>query len=395
MWDGTFTDVNTNPLMFEDLAVSLATLTSFLESGDMDKPIASFEEMFTTALREPASFDEVTSIATQSESGGDRRSGRAAWLLSNIEDLDVCGVHAQLWHNNKGEYSVPLLQQLSLSLEMKHVLGFDDIQLRGRDSTSLLDVVGVKRSSIVLVQTISSKRLIDSAVKAKTKPTGKLFRGAVFCEEILDGSSLETLQNAYRLFSEAFPGIDILTYALVLHPDSPDFELYGISLGKRFSKHVVLKEKMIKKNSLDYQDSLDEDHTSLWTLPHRLNNPYFRGLPPCRGGRTLMTLASLATQQLNSDELIEWNSKDISEKLKIDFGFDIPRDKLRHDLEDRLQCQGFIRKWRSKFYLTMKGIVRYEYSLAKYTTVGSSDPMEVLNKCIAHRKKIILGGRCI
>lgn len=70
-------------------------------------------------------------------------------------------------------------------------------------------------------------------------------------------------------------------------------------------------------------------------------------------------------------------------------GYDITRDKLRHDLVDRLVGQGFMRKWESDYYLTVKGIARYQYCRAKYTTLGESDPMRVLDSCASKRDRIV------
>lgn len=48
--------INTNPLAFEELAMSLASLTSFISNGDMDHPIGGGEWLCRRALRQPAGF---------------------------------------------------------------------------------------------------------------------------------------------------------------------------------------------------------------------------------------------------------------------------------------------------------------------------------------------------
>ena len=60
--------------------------------------------------------------------------------------------------------------------------------------------------------------------------------------------------------------------------------------------------------------------------------------------------------------------------MKEDFGYEVPHDKIRHDLVDRLVGQGFMRKWGNVYSLTVKGIARYLYCLAKYTTRAAEEP---------------------
>jgi len=164
----------------------------------------------------------------------------------------------------------------------------------------------------------------------------------------------------------------------IRYHDVTDFELYHVDLRQRANGAVALEGSRIKTNSVDHEKRLQEDHDSLWTLAHRFDNDLFRGLPPCRGGRTLTILASVAKRQLESKELLAWKESDISDMLSEDFDYIVPRDKVRHDLVDRLVGQQFMRKRASEYYLTVKGLARYEYCLAKYTTKGTDDPMEVL-----------------
>ena len=73
----------------------------------------------------------------------------------------------------------------------------------------------------------------------------------------------------------------------------------------------------------------------------------------------------------------------------------MPRDKVRHDLDDRLVGNGFMRKCESDYSLTMKGITRYLYCLAKYTTKAIEDPMDVLSECTKQRDRILAHYHCL
>jgi hypothetical protein len=152
---------------------------------------------------------------------------------------------------------------------------------------------------------------------------------------------------------------------------------------------------MIRTNSIDHADKLREDSESLLTLPYKLDNDLFRGLPPCRGGRTLSILASTAKRQLAAEELLIWKERDAMKILEEDFNYTIPRDKVRHDLVDRMAGNGFMRKNGSQYSLTMKGITRYLYCLAKYTTRAISDPMDVLEECGKQRGRILRHYQCL
>lgn len=365
-------EVNTNPLAFEELAMSLASLTTYFRDGkgDMEYPIRDFERLFTQAMQHPASYTEITELTGQSLSTGDRCAGRGAWLLMNIENLDVRAVHSLLWHNKSGRYSIPLLDQMAAALDTRSQLDEGDLQMLGGKASkllagnaSLVDVVGFKDGVIWLAQTVSVGRLAASAVKKRLHNGERLFRGSVFKNITLGGPQLKTLYNAYDVMRKAFPGVGVVAMALVLHPDLPDFELYGIEVNGKRPERIELMEKTIKRNSLDYEDELAKDHESLWTLSRRFDNELFVGLPPCRGGRTLAMLASAATRQRQASELLAWKEGDFSRMLKSDFGYDVPRDKVRHDLTDRLVGQGFMRKWGSEYTLTVKGIARYETAL--------------------------------
>src|SRR4051794_31252629 len=97
--------VNTNAHDFEELATSLASLTALMRGGDMAAPIAELERLFNSALRQPPCFRDVNEMTGQSLNANDRRCGRAAWLLLNVEALKVYGVHSLLWHQVDKLYS--------------------------------------------------------------------------------------------------------------------------------------------------------------------------------------------------------------------------------------------------------------------------------------------------
>ena len=92
---------------------------------------------------------------------------------------------------------------------------------------------------------------------------------------------------------------------------------------------------------------------------------------------------------MNSGSLQMWREKDLKQMLKHDYEYDLTRDKVRHDLVDRLLGQGFMKKWENAYYLMPKGIARYLYCLAKYTTAGGDDPMDVLDQCTKQRNRIV------
>lgn len=390
-------EINPNPLAFEELVTSLASLLSLVNSGNMDEPTKEFEFLYRSALKKRPSYSEVTELAGQGLHAGDRRSGRGAWLLMNIEALQVYGVHSKLWNCTKGKVAVPLLDQLGAVLNETSRLTPSDLQRLGNDS-SVLDIFGVKNETVWLVQTGWEADLVESAVAGSGRVSRSLFRGAVFNQPVLKGPSLETLFTADRLVRKAFPNVDVATLYLALHKTHPDFELFYVDLqrSRKCQSSITLTERMIRKNSLDFADRLHEcDHETLWTLATPVNDALFRGIPPCRGGRTLGILASMASRQIQQGSLMMWKERRFLEVMKEDFGYELPRDKVRHDLVDRLTTQGFLRKWGSEYFLTVKGIARYHYCLAKYTTKGLQEPMDVLEACRLHRGKIVKRLGCL
>jgi hypothetical protein len=384
--------VNANPLAFEELVTSLASLMAYAQDG-IEESVSEFQRLYRQALRQPPNYKEITELTGEALSPADRRAGRTAWLLMNIESLKVYGVHSLVWHNKNGKYSAPILEQLSRVLGEEPKLSSAEYAGLGTNAIPL-DVVGIKDKAIWLVQGVHEKKVVDSAV-VRTRRSLRLFRGPVFQGVVLERDSLHALKSAYDAVRKAFPGTECYAYALAIHPTLPDFELYHVELPKKSDKEVVLDERRIKTNSVDHEDCLQQDHEALWTLAHRFDNDLFQGLPPCRGGRTLAILASTAKRQLESRPLLCWKEGEISALLRDDFDYVVPRDKVRHDLVDRLIGQGFMRKRGSKYFLTVKGIARYEYCLEKYTTKGTSDPMQVLEICQGHRDKIVERYGCV
>lgn len=383
--------VNTNPMIFEELATSLATLASYAR-GDMDEPFSDMAHLYERALREPPGYSEITSLTGHSLQAIDRQRGRAAWLLLNIEGLNVYGVHSRVWHRVGNKFSAPILDQMSRALGVGSQLTSDEIQNLGVE-LALIDVIGVKDDAIWLVQVVTSDEVSDSAINRVGAGTGKLCRGAVYKDVEFGGKELLSLSAAQRQMLMAFPDIDIATLVLVLHSKGPDFELYQVDLPPDTPEQIVLEEERIRKNSIDFADKLDANHDALFTLPHLLDNPLFRGVPPCRGGRTLGTLASAVTRQLESHRLKIWERRHFIQMLRDDFDYEVEKDKVRHDLDDRLVAQGFFRKWGAGYYVSMKGIARYQYCLAKFTTQGS--PQFDLDQCIGQRDRILERFGCV
>lgn len=382
--------VNTNPMAFEELATSLATLASYAR-GDLNKPVEDLDHLYERALQEPPGYAEITGITGHSLHTIDRQRGRAAWLLMNTEDLQVYGVHCRVWHRVGDNYYAPLLSQISRALQKDSQLSHEDIQREGVD-LALIDVVGIKDDTIWLVQVLSSDRIGDSALDRVGRNNDRLFRSTVYDSPVLEGKPLESLRIAEKQMSTAFPDVEVFTMVLVLHPSGPDFELYQADPGSRRTR-LVLSEDKIRKNSIDYADILKHNQQALFALPRVIDNNLFRGIPPCRGGRTLGMLASAVTRQLRADELLLWERKDFIQMLSEDFEYEIEKDKVRHDLDDRLVAQGFFRKWGSQYFVSMKGVARFQYCLAKFTSVGNES--FDLQMCISQRDKIRARFGCV
>ena len=70
-------EVNTNPMQFEDLAVSLATLASYAREDDgMNQPFKDLDRLYGRSLQTPPDYREITSLTGHSISGRDQHSGR-------------------------------------------------------------------------------------------------------------------------------------------------------------------------------------------------------------------------------------------------------------------------------------------------------------------------------
>lgn len=383
--------INTNPMVFEELASSLATLASYAR-GDMETPFHDLEHLYKRALQEPPNYNEITALTGQGQQSSDQQQARAAWLLMNIEGLDVLSVHTRIWHKVAGKYSAPILGQVSRVVGAEPELSEEGIRDLGVERC-MFDVLAVKEDAIWIVQVLTSDRVVDSALDRVTKNSGKLFRSNVYENPVLDGMQLQSLAAGYRQMSLAFPKTEVATLVLVLHPTLPDFELYQVELPSRIPNSITLKEGQIRKNSIDYADKLDADRDALYALPKLLDSPLFVGLPPCRGGRSLLMLAAAARRQLEADSLLTWGQQDFIRMLKDDANYDIERDKLRHDLDDRLVAQGFFRKWGADYYVSMRGIARYQYCLAKFTNQGQEE--FDLDWCIVQRDRILKRFGCL
>ncbi len=341
-------------------------------------------------------YDEVNELTGQSLSSGDRMAGKAAWMLQNLENLQIYGVHSLLWHEVHGVYSAPLLEQMGRAFNVESRLPSEDLRHMAGDKKALTDVVGVKGGKdIWIVQAMSKRQTLDSAISRTRGGSNSLFKSRVFKDPVLDGQPLKTLIKTQYIMRRAFPDVPVYTLCLVMHPKTPDFELYQVALPAKEAERIVLTDAMIRKNSIDYADKLTEDFWALLSLPHKLDNDLFRGLPPCRGGRTLEILASTAKRQLEAERLLVWKERDVMKLMESDFDYTIPRDKVRHDLVDRMVGNGFMRKNGSQYSLTMKGIARYLYCLAKYTTKVARSPMDVVDECGKQRDRILEHYHCL
>jgi hypothetical protein len=388
--------LNTNPSRFEELAGVIATAYAYYEEGrGLEKLLEDFQHLYRRALDQPPCYSEINEITGQSLTSGDRMAGQTAWMLQKIESLRVYGVHSMLWHEVDKVYTAPLIDQIGIALGIPSRLTQEDLKHMAADRKALVDVVGVKGGETIwIVQSIGCKRIVDSAVARGTFGSTRLFKSRVFNDPVLDGQSLKSLTLASYFMRKAFPDVPVLTLCMVLHTSKPDFELYQVDVAGSDPTAVKLEEQMIRKNSIDYTDELRDNWEALLTLPQRLDNDLFQGLPPCRGGRTLGILASTAKRQLDSERLLVWKEQEVMNILKEDFGYMIPRDKVRHDLGDRLVGNGFMRKCGSEHSLTMKGVARYLYCLAKYTTKAKAEPEEVIEACKKQRSRILEHYNC-
>jgi hypothetical protein len=129
-------------------------------------------------------------------------------------------------------------------------------------------------------------------------------KARVFDDPVIDGKALTTLYAAYDVIRRAFPSVAVDAFGLIMHPSGADFELYGIDVTDVRPNRITLDRVLM--NSLDFAEQLNSDQESLLSLPNRLEDGTFRGLPPCRGSRTLMLLSATARRQMDSDGLLMW-----------------------------------------------------------------------------------------
>lgn len=388
--------INTNPSMFEELAQALASAIAYMrDRNSLQELQENFEHLYRRALRQPPCYNEVNELTGQCLNAGDRLAGRAAWMLVNVSQLRVYGVHSLLWNEVHGQFSSPLLDQMALALGRESQVSAGDLRHMSSDKKALIDVVGIRGDEIWIVQTISKEKLIDSALAPSDYPSRNLIKMRVFHDPVLRGQSLRTLYKSAYMMRKAFPDVRVQALCLVQHATGPDFELYRVDVPKDEPDRVKLTEPLIVASSIDFSEKIQEDHDALLALPQKLDSHLFVGLPPCRAGRTLGILASTASRQIASERLLTWREGDIMHFLEEDFGYKIPRDKVRHDLGDRLAGNGFMKKYGSDYSLTMKGLARYLYCLAKYTTRAVEDPTAVLSECMKQRDRTLGHYGCL
>lgn len=385
-------DINTNPMQFEDLAVSLASLASYAREGDMGRPFSDMEHLYERSLQTPPDYHEITALTGYSISGRDQHSGRGAWLLMNTQDLKIQGVHTQVWHLVADKYSAPLVSQVSLALGVEPTLTSETMQTMG-DKKAMIDIVGIRDEAIWLVQVVTNDKVTDSAVGRIGRTGINYVRGNVYKKARIRRQELNELRVARDQMVTAFPDVEVVTLVLVMHSSEPDFQLYQIDLPETTPAQMDLSDSQILKNSIDFVEEIAIDRAAVFRLQTLLDNELFVGVPPCKGGRTLGTLASAVTRQLESEKLLEWGVAELLEIVRSDFSYEIERDKLRHDVDERLTGQGFFRKLGPKYHVSVKGIARYQYCLAKFTTRGSKK--FDLDLCIKQRDRIMKRFRCV
>lgn len=380
-------DINVNAFAFEEIGTSLAGLASYFDSGDgdMNLPVREFCHFYTRALQEPLGYREITELTGNAIEGADLRAGRAAWLLLRLKSMRVLEVHSKLFHlQREGKLSSLLLKNLAAVLEVRYSGQTYDVSGLYHENL-ILDVVGIVDDEVWFVQTVHGKDRINSAVSHPDL----LVRDQVFENVVLEESQIDATYAVDRLMRRHFPSTTVRFLVLACHREQPDFELYHVSLRDDRPAKMAMSVEDIVTNSLEHASMIREDHESLWRLPARLQDDSFHDVPPCRGGRTLGILASTARRQLVHSELLKWRESELRTLMEEDYNYRVSRDKIRHDLVDRMCHQAFLRKWGRDYFLTPKGIARYLYCLAKYTTIGSPDPMEVLEEIRQQRDRTV------
>ncbi len=255
--------INTNPSIFEELAQALASAIAYMrDHGGLAELETTFEHLYLRALRQPPCYDEVNDLTGQCLNAGDRLAGRAAWMLLNVSQLRVYGVHSLLWHEVNRQHSSPLLDQIAHALERESKLSVSDLRHMAGDKKALVDVVGLRGDEIWIVQTIGKERVVNSAVTTSSFGSNTLLKMRVFNNPVLRGPSLKTLYKSVYMMRKAFPEVRVQAFCLVQHPTGPDFELYRVEVLKEEPDRVKLIEKMIVASSIDFSDRLQEDHSA-------------------------------------------------------------------------------------------------------------------------------------
>ena len=70
-------------------------------------------------------------------------AGKAAWIIQNVRQIRVYGVHSLLWHEVGKQFSSPLIEQMAHALGRRSALATADLRHMAADKKSIVDVVGL------------------------------------------------------------------------------------------------------------------------------------------------------------------------------------------------------------------------------------------------------------
>jgi len=113
-------------------------------------------------------------------------------------------------------YTAPLIDQMGIALGIPSRLTQEDLKHMADDKKALVDVVGLKGDgSIWIVQSLNSRRIVDSAVSRGTHGSSRLFKSRVFNDPVLNGQSLKSLILASYFMRKAFPDAQVQTLCMV------------------------------------------------------------------------------------------------------------------------------------------------------------------------------------
>lgn len=190
--------VNTNAYAFEEIATSLATLTGFMAGGRdaMTAILDEFQHLYRHALQQPPNYREVTELAGHGLKACDGRASRAAWLLMNVQQLNVSAVHSLVCHKVGGRYAAPILDQVGSALGLVSQLSSEQLQEVGL-TNFLLDVLGTKDGEVWLVQTVFDKDIVRSAVKNQ-KQRSLFERQSIFRAPVIGGAQVTAITGVCR-----------------------------------------------------------------------------------------------------------------------------------------------------------------------------------------------------